>query len=244
MKNWMKTGRQANLDWSAAGGQAARERFRGLLTTEFSARDACTWIYSTLAAIKQGIEETLGGLDEQHAAKSSLASLLPLVDVSMDECDRVSSLQPFPPGELGLLAGVRSLVGIFEDLCPRIQVEIHFGVKESDLLEHLKAAVYGIIVHAFGILADEGDSQRVCLALSDKEGALELSIQADGRGFRVDDHPRKVIKALELILLKQRTDFSKGKMEVETSVTGGTTLRFKWFSRERFTLGLETERGA
>jgi signal transduction histidine kinase len=238
MKNWMKTGQQVNLDWATAGGQAVRERFRGLLTTEFSAQDACTWFHSTLAAIKEGIEETLGGLDEQHAAKSSLASLLPLVDVSMEECDRASSLQSFPPGELGLLAGVRSIVRIFEDLCPQIQVEIHFKVKESELLAHLKAAVYGIIVHAFGILADEGDSQRVSLALSDKEeGALELSIQADGRGFRVEDHPRKVIKALELILLKQRTDLSKGKMEVETSAKGDTTLLFKWFSRERLHLG-------
>jgi len=93
------------------------------------------------------------------------------------------------------------------------------GVSE-DLPEEHKTCVYRIVQEALHNSVQHAEARHVKVSVEQEKGRLRLSIEDDGKGFRVERE-----RGMGLLGMQERVEYLGGELAVDSAPGQGTTLR-------------------
>lgn len=195
-------------------------------------RDVHDSLGQSLAALKFRIEHILYQLQsgEDRMTEQSLESLVPMIQESIREVRRIQRDLRHPTlDELGILATLAILCREFQE-SSGIKIDQHFAVKENDIPESIKTAVYRIVQEALNNAASYSEADTVHVGLDKEEGFLQLMIYDNGKGFDLKSvmTVSPVHRGLGLVSIKERAELSGGRLVIESAVGAGTRVTALW----------------
>jgi signal transduction histidine kinase len=101
---------------------------------------------------------------------------------------------------------------------------------EDEVPGSLKTTIYRISQETLNNIAKHSAANHVLLALSRNDGALELVIQDNGRGFDVEKKLAKTTheRGLGLSSMKERVELTGGSFSIQSAEGKGTLIRATW----------------
>ena len=192
-------------------------------------------IGQSLTAIKFRLESALTRVDgaSPEIHRTPLEGLVPVIQDAIEEVRRISmDLRPSILDDLGILATISWFCREFESTWSGIQVDRKIEIKETDVPDCRKIAVFRVLQEAFNNVAKHSGADRVFLYLGNRDRQSELIIRDNGKGFdteaalSIDRCP----KGFGLAGMRQRVKLSGGSFEIESGRSKGTTVRARWSS--------------
>lgn len=189
-------------------------------------------IGQTLAALKFGVETVLSRRDkgDPYGAMNILDQFVPTLQRSIDETRSIyMGLRPKTLEEMGLVATLDWFIREFRRLYPDPHIEPELEVKEEEIPEDLKIALFRIIQEALGNVAKHSRAEWVDLSLRANGEAIELTICDDGIGMDLDYIlTTSTAKSLGLTGMKERAELFGGRLDIESAPGEGTAIRASW----------------
>jgi PAS domain S-box-containing protein len=178
----------------------------------------------TLSAVKILLEKQLGLLHEQ-AADADLAQLersLPYIEGAIVEIRRILlDLRPAMLDDLGLVAAVKWLCREFSARFKNIEVRTEISVNENSVDETRKTVLYRVLQEALNNVAKHSKASWVRVRLVESDGALQLSVKDDGKGF----DPGEGAPGVGLPGMRERIELVSGSFQVYSARREGTEIR-------------------
>ena len=190
-------------------------------------------IGQTLSALKFGLEDALNGLGKAQASPGgkALESIIPMVKSGIEDVRRIcTDLRPSILDDLGLLATISWFCREFQTIYSGIRIKKKIDIKEHEVPDTLKTVIYRVLQEAFNNIAKHSKADLVRLYLRKTEGTIELFIEDNGRGFDVQDalSAESFKRGLGLASMKERTEYSRGSLSIESIRGAGTSVRASW----------------
>jgi len=191
----------------------------------------------TLSLVKLSIEEAARAASAgiQSKTLATLERLAPTVKTALAELRRISmNLRPATLDDLGILATLAWYFREFEASCPHIHFEHDISVKESDVPEPLKIAIFRIVQEATSNALKHAQAERIKVSLNNEDGSLELLIEDTGRGFDPEAAPAQAdfSHGLGLQSMRERAELSGARYAIHSAPGKGTSICVRWPSPE------------
>lgn len=163
------------------------------------------------------------------AAVAKLDAMLAMLDTAVASTRRIAAdLRPLVLDDLGLVPAIEWLV---QNFTQRTGVRCELEVDEAlELGEPYATAVFRIVQESLQNVAKHARAGEVRVRVERKEGALELAVQDDGAGFRMDD-PRKP-QSLGIVGLRERAHLLRGEVHIASEPGAGTRVQARIPLRE------------
>jgi signal transduction histidine kinase len=129
-------------------------------------------------------------------------------------------LRPKALDDFGLVAALERLAETFsEQTALDVQVEAILG--DERLPDEIESALYRIVQEALTNVIKHAQATTVSVVLTKKGNGVVAVIEDDGRGF---DPSQAVDGALGLVGMRERIALLGGRVTIESSEAGGTTV--------------------
>jgi signal transduction histidine kinase len=117
----------------------------------------------------------------------------------------------------------------FEGDYPHIHIDKTLLLEEPDLPDALKIVIFRIIQEALNNVAKHSGVNSVTLRLGKENGAIEMKIRDNGRGFDVAEarESARISACVGLSSMTERARLSGGTLEIHSGETG-TEIRVVW----------------
>jgi len=190
------------------------------------ARELHDGIGQTLAAIKFGLESKLSQMGKKKPPLGiSVESIISLAQNGIEESRRIQmDLRPSILDDLGILATIGWFIREFRKVYAHIQIERQTEIKEEEVPEFLKIALFRVMQEALNNIAKHSEADSVRLLLRKVENKIELTVEDNGIGF----DPETAEKGMGLTSMRERTELSGGTFRIESTPGKGTTIRASW----------------
>jgi signal transduction histidine kinase len=145
-------------------------------------------------------------------------------------------LRPATLDDLGILATLAWYFREFEATCPNITLERDISVKESDVADLQKIAIFRIVQEATSNALKHAAAERIKVSLSNERDTLELLIEDTGRGFDTAAavNHADFDRGLGLQSMKERAELSGASYEILSAPGKGTSVCVRWPSLAAF----------
>jgi PAS domain S-box-containing protein len=190
-------------------------------------------IWQALELIKLEIEDLF--FKEQGAVSATFHEKSKKIKTFIRETvARVRSVQGdlWPPvlDDIGVLATINWYSREFQNSHAGITIERHIDLEEEDVPAPVKIVIYRVMQEAMNNVAKHSHASQVFLSLVKHGRRLEFTVQDNGVGF---DPEEVIVKrspwgGLGLLSMKERTELSGGRFNVESVRGNGTTVRASW----------------
>ena len=94
------------------------------------------------------------------------------------------------------------------------------GQETTRLAPLIETTIYRVVQEALTNVAKHAGAQRVSVTVVERDGAVEIAVTDDGRGFSGDEPS----DGFGLIGMRERTRLAGGRHDVESSPGAGTTV--------------------
>jgi signal transduction histidine kinase len=175
----------------------------------------------------QALTSILLGLKELEDAgspadvSSASARLRELVVTTLQDVRRLAvELRPKALDDFGLVPALERLVETFQEQTG-IEVIMEPQLGQERLPSEIETALYRIIQEALTNVVKHAQASRVSIVLSRRGSSVSAVFEDDGRGFAVDETRED---GLGLLGMKERLSLLDGRLQIESSSNGGTTL--------------------
>ena len=175
----------------------------------------------------QALTSILLGLKELEDAgsaadvTSATARLRELVVTTLQDVRRLAvELRPKALDDFGLVPALERLVETFQEQTG-IEVIMEPQLGQERLPSEIETALYRIIQEALTNVVKHAQASRVSIVLSRRANTVSAVFEDDGRGFAVDETRDG---GLGLLGMKERLSLLDGRLQIESSSDGGTTL--------------------
>lgn len=189
-------------------------------------------IGQTLAALKFRIEHviTVLGKRESKQALNLLYELVPILQRSIEETRAIyMGLKPMMLSEHGILATLEWCRQELLRLYPNQHIELEAAIREEDIPEDLKTAIFRIAQEALNNTFKHAKSEWVDVRLVSNDGAIELEISDDGIGMDLNYiMESRTAKSLGLIGMRERAELTGGAFTIRSIPNEGTTVSVVW----------------
>ncbi len=199
------------------------------------ARDLHDSIGQSLMVIKLNVEKTIksipAGDDNEETIASPLQSLIPLIQSCVEETRRIcSGLRPHVLDDIGVIAAIGWFCRNFHISFPNLLIKRTIDVAEDQIPEHLKIVIFRILQEALNNITKYSRATLADIRLGKKEGRLELNIRDNGAGFDLDTvlNGDNRNRGLGLSGMRERTELSGGRFEIESTKGKGTAIFASW----------------
>lgn len=187
----------------------------------------------SLSLVNMSIENvsSLLGAGEPAKAAECLDRLKPKVKEMMEEVRRIAmNLRPATLDSLGVLATLSWYFRELDAACPSIKLQRDFSVEESDVPGFLKTPIFRILQEASSNAIKHARANRIKVRLVKKRGALELSIEDNGKGFDPAEvaGQSELNRGLGLQSMRERAVLSCGIYELKSAPKKGTRICVRW----------------
>ncbi len=190
-------------------------------------------IGQSLSLIRLAIEDAARRLSTGATAEVAVAlnRLVPSVADAMHEVRRISkALRPSALDDLGILAALNCHCRELAAVHPGMAVEKSFDISECQVPATLRLPIYRIVQEATHNAVQHANPKTLHVALAERDGELQLSIEDDGCGFDPADarlHNGDA-KGLGLLSMEERALLSAGRYELSSERGRGTRVRVTW----------------
>jgi signal transduction histidine kinase len=145
---------------------------------------------------------------ELNDARLRLAEVRQMTEHTILEVRRlIAALSPAVLEQLGLAPGIRQLVARFQRLHPA-KVVLDLG-RLQGLPKKTEAIVYRLVQECINNIAKHSQARTVNISVHSSDGLLQVSVEDDGVGFKVDE------------ALAQRDSFGLGGLRERVALLGG-----------------------
>ena len=185
------------------------------------ARELHDELAQQLTALKMDTIWLRDNLGDPVRATAKLGEMLAMLDLSVAATRRIAAdLRPLVLDDLGLAPAIEWVVQNFSQ---RSGVPCDLDIDEDlDLQEPYATAVFRIVQESLANVAKHARATRVQVKVVLQGNRLDLSVQDDGAGFRVED-PRKP-QSLGLVGLRERAHLLRGDVQVASEPGRGTRV--------------------
>lgn len=216
---------QANTQlahYAATLEQLATSRERNRLARE---------LHDTLAHSLSGIAIQLEAAktlweNSQESARSMLEQSLVTTRNGLTETRRaLQALRASPLEDLGLALAIRNLA---ESVATRngLSLDLEMPARLENLSPDVEQNIYRVAQEALENVARHSQARNVKVQLTQINGAMELVISDDGRGFEREN--MDMVNQFGLQGMRERTELLGGKLAVESGPGRGTTIHLAW----------------
>jgi PAS domain S-box-containing protein len=205
------------------------------------ARELHDSIGQTIAALKFRIENVITTLEKQECthALTLLYEFVPILQRSIDETRSIyMGLKPMILAEYGILATLEWYRKELLKLYPNQHIELDTAIREEDIPDDLKMAIFRIAQEALNNASKHGKAEWVDVRIALIHDTIELEISDDGIGMDLDcimESP--TAKGLGLMGMRERTELTGGKFTIRATPGEGTTVKAVWRSSGKFPSG-------
>jgi signal transduction histidine kinase len=193
----------------------AQEQERALLARELHDETG-----QALTSILLGLKTLEEDVTTEHG-RASAAALRELVVSTLQDVRRLAvELRPAALDDFGLGPALERLVDTFaEKASGAVKLDNRLGDERLDA--ELETTLYRIVQEALTNVLKHADAQRVTIALVRQRGTIRAVVADDGRGFDAGASRRD---ALGLVGMRERAVLIGGRLSIESTPGGGTTL--------------------
>ena len=191
------------------------------------ARELHDGLGQVLTAIKFKVENVLQQEAENRTVskEESLETVISMIRESIEEVRRIQmDLRPSTLDDLGILATIGWFTREFQKVYSHIQIEKQLDLQEAEVPDPLKIILYRITQEALNNIAKHSQADRVRFSLKKKEDGIELVVEDNGFGFDMNH----IKKGFGISSMRERTELSGGRFEIESTQEAGTTIRASW----------------
>jgi signal transduction histidine kinase len=173
-----------------------------------------------LTSILLGLKE-LEDAGEAADVGEATTRLRELVVTTLQDVRRLAvELRPKALDDFGLVPALERLVETFQEQTS-IEVVMEPQLGEERLPSEIETALYRIIQEALTNVVKHAHASRVSIVLARRGNAVSAVFEDNGRGCDVDSSPED---GLGLLGMRERLALIDGRLEVESSEGGGTTI--------------------
>ncbi len=187
-------------------------------------------IGQTLAALKFRIEHVIAVLKSGKSVEALelLEQFVPTLQFSIDETRTIyMGLRPRLLDDFGVISAMSWYRQELMKLYPGFHIEPEIRVEEVDIPEPLKIAIFRISQEAMNNIGKHARAEWVDLVLVKHDQMIELGITDDGIGFDPGDKLGRP-GSYGLSGMKERTEQTGGKFNIESVPGKGTTVKAVW----------------
>ena len=161
------------------------------------------------------------GLDD---AKFKLEEAESFVKKSINEVRAISkNLSPYLLDQLGLTTAIETMIENVEE-ATGIIIKTEIYNIDGVFKDHGEINIYRIIQESLNNIVKHSEAKNVVIKIINKEGAVRMSVNDDGKGFDIESEKSK--KGFGLAGLKERVSILKGEMKIASGINSGTKLSF------------------
>ncbi len=186
----------------------------------------------TIAALKFRIEHVINGLEKQQykQALDSLHEFVPVFQRSIDETRAIyMGLRPMILSEYGIVATLEWYRQELLKLYPNHHIELETSIREEDIPDNLKTAIFRIAQEALNNALRHGNPEWIDVRLALNHDAIELEIRDDGIGMDLEYiMESRTAKSLGLIGMRERAELTGGKFTIKSAPNKGATVKAVW----------------
>ena len=189
------------------------------------ARELHDELGQTLTSLKLG----LGSIRDQPSRddavlRDRIEAMMGVVDAAVVDVRRIASdLRPLMLDELGLAAAIEWLVSSFG---ARTGIAVELSLSPlGEIGPQASTAAFRILQECLTNVARHAAATAVCVAVSERNGLLDLSVADDGRGMARAAQSRK--KTFGLLGMEERALGLGGLLRVESRAGRGTTVKVR-----------------
>jgi signal transduction histidine kinase len=173
-----------------------------------------------LTSILLGLKPLEDALEGQPAA-GAVAALRELVVTALQDVRRLAvELRPKLLDDFGLAAALERLTETFAAQTG-IRVDFRSALPEGRLPAEVETALYRVVQESLTNVVKHAHARRVSILVTRKEGAVVAVIEDDGSGF---DPDRTREDGFGITGMRERLALFDGRLEIESSERGGTTI--------------------
>jgi signal transduction histidine kinase len=172
-----------------------------------------------LASILLGLK----GLEERldPASRAATEELRELVVSTLQDVRRLAvELRPSALDDFGLVAALERLATSFAEQTG-IGVDFEAALADERLPEEVETALYRIVQESLTNVVKHAHARRVSILLARRNGAVKAVVEDDGRGF---EPAKDTADGFGLVGMRERLALLGGRLEIESSGKGGTTI--------------------
>ncbi len=154
--------------------------------------------------------------EDTTALSLSIRKALDATSQALEQLHDISArIRPSALDDLGLVEGIHTLIGHFEESC-EIVTEFKVEPDEIEVSPQVATNVFRIVQEALTNVVRHASTHeaRICLRIQDE--ALHLTVEDDGVGFHPDEEGAR---RLGIVGMRERTELLKGVFSL-TSVPG------------------------
>jgi signal transduction histidine kinase len=203
----------------------ARDSFRRIVDAqEVERRRLARELHDETGQALSSILLGLKSLDEQvgnDAARQAVAEVRELVVSTLHDVRRLAvELRPKVLDDFGLVAALERLTETF-GAQTGIGVRFESGLPVGRLPADVETALYRIVQESLTNIVKHSHARNISIVLVRKPGAVAAVIEDDGQGFDANSvHDG----GYGLVGMRERVGLLDGKLQIESSDGGGTTL--------------------
>jgi signal transduction histidine kinase len=155
------------------------------------------------------------------ASRVDTEELRELVVSTLQDVRRLAvELRPSALDDFGLVAALERLAASFTEQTG-ISVDFQTALADERLPEEVETALYRIVQESLTNVVKHARARRVSILLARKNGAVKAVIEDDGQGF---DPAEQTGDGYGLVGMRERLALLGGRLEVESTRDGGTTI--------------------
>jgi signal transduction histidine kinase len=203
----------------------ARDSFRRIVDAqEIERRRLARELHDETGQALSSILLGLKSLEEQvgsDAARQAVSDVRELVVSTLHDVRRLAvELRPKVLDDFGLVAAVERLTETF-GAQTGIGVRFESGLPAGRLPADVETALYRIVQESLTNIVKHSHARNISIVLVRKPGAVAAVIEDDGQGFDFDSVRDG---GYGLIGMRERVGLLDGRLQIESSEGGGTTL--------------------
>jgi signal transduction histidine kinase len=151
----------------------------------------------------------------------ALAELREQVVATLQDVRRLAvELRPKALDDFGLVPALERLVATFAEQTG-IETHLEARVREARLPSEIETVLYRVVQEALTNVVKHARAEHVSVLLHARPGKVAVVIEDDGRGFSAD---ALSADGIGLVGMRERVALVGGRLELETSEEGGTTI--------------------
>ncbi len=186
----------------------------------------------SITAVKFRIEHAIFELGQSANVKSRqlFDGIVVMLQNLIEEVRRIhSNIWPSVLSDFGLTMAIDWCCRKFEEDYPHIRIEKTLLLEEPEAPDVLKIVIFRIIQEALNNVAKHSGANSVTLRLDKQNGAIEMRIRDNGKGFDVAEarESASISACVGLSSMTERARLSGGSLEIESGRTG-TEIRVAW----------------
>jgi len=149
----------------------------------------------------------------------------------------ITDLRPASLDELGAAAAIQALCERAERQGMEVDVSIELDYEEGHRpkrhVPEIETALYRIVQEALTNATKHGDAKRAVVEVADSGGEVQLTVRDDGGGFDPSAHT----EGFGLLGMHERVQLLEGKLDIQSMLGSGTTIRASFPDRRREAAG-------